>query len=565
MIHFQPLQARFTTLALVAVLAGCATPHQAPVDINLVALNDFHGNLEPSKFTYTSELDGKPQTLRAGGIDTLAAALQAWRKEDQQLLFVGVGDLVGGSPAMSSMWADEPAIEALNMMGLRVSPVGNHEFDPGRVELLRQQNGGCASPRPAKACKLAPGFGGAKFSYLAANVSDSATGKPLLPGFRIEEVKGVKIGLVGVVLKDTPSVAVSASVAGLTFRDEAEAVNRAIPQMRAQGAKVFIALVHQGGKTDEPFDRPDCSRLEGDIVDIVRKLDPAVRLVLTGHSHQGYQCKVDGRVVTQAGSAGHVLSRIHMQVDPASGTIAAIDVRNVMMKPGQYPADPRMDAYLATVRERSRAALARPVARLGAASIVRNASAAGESPLGNVIADAVLAATRAQGAQIGFMNTGGIRKDLEAGADLTASFGQAQAVLPFGNTLVLMDLTGAQLRVLLEQQWARPAASDASVLQVSNGFSYRWDEGRPQGSRVVPGSVRLDGVPLDDARRYRIVANNFLAEGGDNFPEFAKGVNRVDTGLLDLDAVLDYLNKNAGTGAPATGMAPTNRIEKVAR
>jgi 5'-nucleotidase len=551
------------------LLAGCATAPKGPVELNLVALNDFHGNLEASRFNYKagaepSAASGKGQ-MRAGGIDTLAAALQAWRKEDRDLLFVGVGDLVGGSPAISSVWADEPAIEALNMMGLRMSPVGNHEFDPGRVELLRQQNGGCASPRPAKACKLAPDFGGAKFAYLAANVTDSATGKQLLPGFRIEEVKGVKVGFVGVVLKDTPSVAVSSSVAGLSFGDEAEAVNRAIPQMRAQGAKVFVALVHQGGTTAEPFDQPDCSRLEGDIVGIVRRLDPAVRLVLTGHSHQGYQCKVDGRVVSQGGSAGHMLSRIRMQVDPSSGAVAAIDVRNVVMKPGAYPADERAAAYLATVRERSRAALARPVARLGAASIVRKASEAGESPLGDVIADAVLAATRAHGAQIGFMNMGGIRKDLESGDNLTATFGQAQAVLPFGNTLVLMDLSGAQVRSLLERQWTG-AATDAALLQVSNGFGYRWDASQPQGRRVVPGSVKLNGVPLDDVKTYRVVANNFLAEGGDSFPEFGKGTNRVDTGILDLDALIGYLEKNAGTGAPAGGMAPAAaRIEKLAR
>jgi 5'-nucleotidase len=161
------------------------------------------------------------------------------------------------------------------------------------------------------------------------------------------------------------------------------------------------------------------------------------------------------------------------------------------------------------------------------------------------------------------MNTGGIRKDLEAGPDLSASFGQAQAVLPFGNTLVVMDLSGAQIRNLLEQQWKRPAASDDSTLQVSQGFTYRWDSTQPRGSRVVPGSVRLNGVALDDAKTYRIAANNFLAEGGDNFPEFAKGANRVDTKVGDLDALIDYLAAHQGVGAPAASLAPTARIEKV--
>ncbi|MFL6676516.1 MAG: bifunctional metallophosphatase/5'-nucleotidase [Massilia sp.] len=554
---------RLLASIVVLALAGCATPGRGPVDINLVALNDFHGNLEPSKYTFTSAATGKAETIRAGGIDALGAALQAWRREDKDLLLVASGDLIGASPALSSLWADEPSIEAMNMLGLSASSLGNHEFDPGRKELLRQQHGGCASPRPDKACQLAPGFDGAKYTYLAANVIDSATGKLLVPAWRIEDVKGVKVGLVGAVLKDTPSVAMASAIAGLSFLDEAESINQAIPQMRAQGANVFVALVHEGGHTDEAPDKVDCEHLKGAIVDIVKKLDPAVRLVITGHSHAGYLCKVDGRVVTQADAAGHLLSRIKMRVDPATGVVAAIDVRNVVMKAGDYPADPKLSAYLALVKERSQAALARPVGRLGASLVARKENASGESALGGLIADAIVAATRGQGAQIGFMNSGGIRKDLEAGADLTASFGQAQAVLPFGNTLVVMDLTGAQVRKLLEQQWARPAASGDSVLQVSSGFSYRWDSTRPAGSRIVPGSVRLDGAPLENAKTYRVVANNFLAEGGDNFPEFAKGSNRVDTQIRDLEALLGYLGKNPGAGGAGASLAPAARIEKV--
>lgn len=563
MIVSRPLRTSFSALALGLALAGCATRARGPVELHLVALNDFHGNLEATRYTWTSAATGKAETLRAGGIDTLGAALQAWRREDQDLLLVAAGDLVGASPALSSMWADEPSIEAMNLLGLSASSLGNHEFDGGRKELLRQQGGGCDSPRPAKACKLAPGFGGANYAYLAANVTDSATGKPLVAPFRIEDVKGVKVGLVGAVLQGTASVATAASIAGLSFADEAEAINQAVPRMRAQGAQVFVALIHEGGHTDEAPDKADCSALHGAIVGIVKRLDPAIRLVISGHSHTGYLCKVDGRVVTQAGHAGHLLSRITIKVDPATGAVEGIDARNVVMKQGQYPPDPRLSALLAQVRERSRAALARPVARLGAASIASTENAAGEAPLGDVIADAVLAATQAHGAQIGFMNLGGIRKDLEAGSDLAATYGQAQAVLPFGNTLVVMDLSGAQIRALLEQQWARPASSFDSVLQVSEGFSYRWDGTRPRGQRIVPGSVKLHGAPLHDARTYRVAVNNFVAEGGDNFPEFAKGANRVDTQVRDLDALIDYLGKHPGIGAASATLAPSPRIDKV--
>jgi 5'-nucleotidase len=569
MIVFPRVRASLTLLALALAVAGCSTPaHEpaisGPVTLNLVAINDFHGNLEPSKYTWTSAATGKSETLRAGGIEALSGALAAWRKEDKDLLFIGAGDLIGASPALSSMWADEPSIEAMNLLGLRLSSVGNHEFDQGRKELLRQQSGGCDSPRPGKACRLMPTYTGARFTYLAANVLDSATGKPFMPAYRIETVKGIKVGVVGAVLQGTASVAVASSIAGLDFIDEAEAINKALPQMRADGAQVFVVLIHEGGHTSTPPDQPACNDLKGGIVDIVKKLDPAFRLVITGHSHQGYLCKVDGRVVTQADAAGHLLSRIALKVDPASGAVADIDVRNVVMNPEQFPAEPRITAFLTRVKERSRAVLARPLGKLGAATVARKASEAGESPLGSLIADAVLAATRAQGAQIGFMNNGGIRKDLETSdAGLVTNFGHAQAVLPFGNTLVVMDLSGAQLRRLLEQQWQRPSASGATILQVSQGLTYTWDEARPVGQRLVPGSLKFNGAPVDDAKTYRVVANNFLAEGGDNFPEFAKGTNRVDTHIVDLDALSDYIAKHPGAGGAPAGLAPLVRIDKV--
>lgn len=554
-------------LSLTLTLSGCATNNTnntgiaEPVTINLVAINDFHGNLEPSRFTPASPDGGQGKPIRAGGAEALAAALQAWRKEDRDLLFVSSGDLVGASPAVSSLMADEPTIEAMNMLDLRVSALGNHEFDAGRKELLRQQGGGCDSPRPTKACQMGQNFSGARFTYLAANVIDSASGKSFVPGFKIETVKGVKVGLVGAVLKGTQSVVMASGIAGLNFGDEAEAINRAIPAMRAQGVDVIVALVHQGGTTKDHPMQPGCTNLTGPVTEIVRKLDPAVRLVLSAHSHQSYLCEVDGRIVTQAGSAGHLVTRVAMRVSKGAGVPSEIKVRNVVMTPGDFPADPKMAAFIGSVKERSRAALTRPVARLVTAPVLRKQNEAGEAMLGNIIADAVLEATRNVGAQIGFMNEGGIRKDLEAGPDNVAAYGQIQAVLPFGNTLVVMDLTGTQIRNLLEQQWARADSSNGSMLQVSNGFNYHWDKKRPVGSRVVPGSIRIAGAALDDAKTYRVVANNFLAEGGDDFPEFVKGSNRLETGLLDLDALTEHLRKIEGQRASLAPAAP--RIIKV--
>jgi 5'-nucleotidase len=546
-------------------LAGCATHGSAPapVQIDLVAINDFHGNLEPSKFSY-KDLDGKMQTVQAGGVEALSGALQAYRRQSPDLLFVAAGDLIGASPALSSMWADEPSIESMNLLGLNDSALGNHEFDAGRKELLREQNGGCDSPRPAKACQLAPTFAGARFHYLAANVKDSATGEQLVPAWRIEEVKGVKLGLVGVVLQGTASVAVSSAIAGLSFGEEASAINKAIAQMRAQGAQAFVVLIHEGGSTTDSPLAPNCTNLKGPVVDIVKQLDPAVKLVISGHSHRGYVCNVDGRVVSQAASMGHLLTRVKLTYDPASGSVQSVDAHNVLVQPGEYSPDPKVSALLANAKARSREMLGKPIANLGATVVPGKPNEAGEMPVGDLITDAIVAATHEQGVQVGFMNPGGIRKELEAGSDQVVTYGQAQAVLPFGNTLVVMDMTGAQLRALLEQQWDRPAASGHQMmLQVSSSLSYRWDERRPVGSRVVPGSVRIKGAPLDDAKTYRVVANNFLAEGGDDFPAFKQGTNKIDTQVRDLDAVIAYLKQHPGAGAPAASLAPAARIEKV--
>ncbi|MES2743646.1 MAG: bifunctional metallophosphatase/5'-nucleotidase [Pseudomonadota bacterium] len=533
------------------------------VEINLVALNDLHGNLEASKFNYVSASDAQTRSVSAGGVDTLAAALQAWRKEDRELLLVGAGDMIGASPAMSSLWADEPTIGALDRLGLRATSVGNHEFDAGRAELLRQQRGGCQSPRPEAACKLALAYDGARFTYLAANVIDAATGQPFLPAYRIEQAHGVKVAFIGAVLKDTASAVLASGVAGLDFVDEADAINRVLPALRAQGVGVFVVLIHQGGRTTDYFDQADCANLSGPIVDVVKRLDPAIRLVVSGHSHTGFLCRVDGRLVTQAEMGGHVLSRIKLSVDRASNRVRAVSASNVVMTPGAYPADPDMDAYLAQVRQRSHPVLARPVARIGVPSVPRTRSAGGESPLGDLVADAMLAATRGAGAQIAFMNNGGMRRELNAGADLVASYAHVQAVLPFRNTMVVMTLTGAQIRALLEQQWPNQAAEEGEVLQVSQGFRYRWDGGRPAGQRVLADSVTLDGVALADDRAYRVVVNNFLAEGGDHFSLFLKGGARIDTGLRDLDVLSAYLADAQANGRPAGSITAAGRIVRL--
>ena len=575
-LSLRPVAAIVLAACLAASLSACSTrlpaPSAAPVSasvatsnlvqIELVTLNDFHGNLEPSKYVWDSVKGGGPRTIEAGGIDTIGAALQAWRRDDPQLLLVGAGDLVGASPAISSMWADEPTIGAMNLLGLRASSVGNHEFDAGRVELLRQQMGGCKSPRADKACKYAPDFGGAKFSYLAANVIDTATRKPVLPAYKIETAHGVNVAFIGTVLKSTAEAALASGIAGLEFIDEADAINRQLPELRQQGVGVFVALVHQGGSTVEKFDQPDCSKLTGPVVDIVKRLDPAVRLVVSGHSHKGYLCQVDGRTVTQSDMGGHVLGRIALTVDTQTNTLKDIRARQEVMVPGKWPKDPQLAAYLETARERSAALLAQPVARLAVPSVVRKRADSGESALGDLVADSVLQAGRPFGVQIGFMNNGGMRQDLDTDNG-RASVGQTRMVLPFGNTLVVMNLKGWQILDLLEQQWSGGREDIRGLLQVSEGFTYQWDARRGDGSKVVPGSAKLNGKPLDREASYRVMVNNFLAEGGDGFPMFANGRNRTDTGIRDIDALNDYLVKREQAGKPAGAAQPQQRYQRL--
>ncbi|MRW91575.1 bifunctional metallophosphatase/5'-nucleotidase [Duganella sp. FT80W] len=553
-------------LAFGVTLAGCASkPPALPAgvtEVQLVAVNDFHGNLEASKYTLDSAAGGGERVITAGGIDTLGAALQAWRKQDPELLLVGAGDLVGASPAISSMWADEPTIGAMNLLGLRATSVGNHEFDQGRIELLRQQTGGCKSPRADKACKFDGSYQGAQFQYLAANVIDMTTRKPVLPAYKIETAHGVKIAFIGTVLKETAEASLASGIAGLEFVDEADAINRQLPELRKQGVGVFVVLIHQGGRTTDKFDQQDCAHLEGPIVDVVKRLDPAIRLVISGHSHQGYLCKVDGRLVTQSDMGGHLLGRIKLTVDTNTNSVRDVSAKQEVMVPGTWPADPALDAYLKKARARSEAALAQPVATIAVPSVKRDKDHKRESALGDLVADSMLYAGRPYGAQIALQNPGGIRQDLETSAGNRVTLGQAMAVLPFGNALVVMNLRGAQIVELLEQQWLDNRDSKRGLLQVSEGFSYEYDAMQPEGSRVVPGSVKLNGVPLDPNGSYRVMTNNFLAEGGDGFPGFTKGSNRAPTGIRDLDAFTEYLAKREQDLKPAGAAAAQARYKE---
>lgn len=548
-------------IAMTACSALQNTSSEAPIEVNLVAINDLHGHLEPETKSFINAGESAARKRTVGGIDTIGGALNTWRAADPQLLFVGAGDMIGATPALSSLWADEPTILALNQLNLRVSSVGNHEFDQGSVELLRYQHGGCKSTRPDKACRFESSFPGAKFTYLAANVINNASNQPILASYRIEQAHGVKIAFIGAVLQGAAGIVSGNGIANVHFTDEANAINRWVPEIKAQGVSAIVVLIHQGGETEEPFDQTGCSQLRGPIVEIVKHLDPAIRLIISAHTHHGYTCQVDGRTVTQGESYGHMLTRIKLTINPGisdlSKKITAITAHNVLMETDHYVPDPALSSFLQQLKSRSEAVLARPIAHLALARIEREMNDAGESPLGDVIADSQLAATREFGAKIAMLNQSSIRENLESGVN-GSNYAQLAITMPFGNTLIVESLSGAQLLALLEQQgWGR------NMLQISNGLRYSWDLKRPIGHRVVPDSVMLNGVALDLHQQYRVSLNSFIAQGGDGFSVLTHGTETIDTGINDLDALSKYLIASERDGHPAGLPQAEKRIVRV--
>jgi len=564
------------------------------VTLSLLALNDFHGNIMPPAAPVLAPDAANPAGTRvsAGGAAYLSTLVRSLKKiNPERTLVVAAGDMVGASQLSSGLFHDEPTVEVLNQLGLDVASVGNHEFDRGSKELQRLQQGGCFPPSAdgsagvvgRDTCMNQGQFTGAKFRYLAANVRVTATGKTLFAPYDIRIVDGVKVGFVGLTLRDTPSMVVPSGVAGLEFEDEVATINGLVPVLQSQGATVIVVLIHQGGQTmARTVQDKTCPGFSGDILPIADRLDPAVDVVVSGHTHQEYVCtRPSGLLITQSGFYGRLLTKIDLLVDRATGKVLAKVANNLVVVNDQGVKDPSgnpvtLPAHLAALApDPEVGALVRRYGDLSAtisdavigriaAPLDRQPNVAGESTLGSMIADAYLVgASRTEDgsipAQIAFTNPGGIRSDLSS--TLSVSFGQLFNVLPFNNTLVSMDLTGQQIVRLLEQQWER-TSSRGVVLSVSNGFSYTWDAAAPagasrgQGRRVVPGSLMLHGEPVLVDKHYRVVTNNFLADGGDSFTVFQQGKNRT-TGDVDSAVVKLYLRMKGVVPVPVLGRVTT--------
>lgn len=540
------------TVSAAAVSAG-ASP-SGTVDVQILAVNDFHGNLQPP-----SGSSGRIGTVNAGGAAYLATLVAGLRATNPNTVVVSAGDMIGASPLLSALFHDEPTIEAFNLIGLDFNAVGNHEFDEGAAELLRMAEGGC---HPVDGCLDGDGFDGASFQYLAANVVHQDNGKTLFPAYKTRSFAGAKVAFVGMTLEGTPTIVTPSGVAGLDFLDEADTVNALVPHLKSKGVETIVVLVHEGGFPTGGYNA--CPGISGPIVDIVNRLDDEVDVVISGHTHQAYNCVIDGKVVTSAASFGRIVTDIDLTIDRFTGEVVSMTANNTIVT-RDVPVDGGITALIAKY-DAVAAPLANRVIGSITADITRTANAAGESALGDVIADGQLAATAPAGfgeAVVAFMNPGGIRADLtyaQSGAegDGNVTYGEMFTVQPFGNSLVTMTLSGAQIDTLLEQQFTGCGAQNANrVLQVSAGFSYTWSASAPACSKVDPSTIKINGVTVDPNGSYRVTVNSFLADGGDNFAVLIQGTDRLG-GAVDTDAFESYFAANSPV-APG----PQNRITLV--
>ncbi|MEO6276931.1 bifunctional metallophosphatase/5'-nucleotidase [Roseateles sp.] len=541
--HFRPLRAAFAGAVASALLGGCVTsPPASNTELTLLSINDFHGNIQPARPTplmprLPDAVTGEVKPQPAGGAAHLATALAELQAKHPDALIVAGGDLIGASPLISNLLRDEPTLAAMSQLGISASALGNHELDAGLPELLRQTRGECG----ANGC-LWPGFQGPGFPYLGANVLDAKTGKPLLPTHVIKQAGKLKVAIAGVATKDTPQVIVAKAIAGIRFADEADTLNALVPQLKAEGAQVLVAVMHEGGVQGPGASANDpsytCPTLTGRVHDIATRLDPAYAVIIGGHTHQAYTCKINGRLVVQAGSYGGWITETHLKLD-ASGRVVEASAVNHPVLQSVYAPNPKLAELVARAAALTEAARTKPVATLPRGAVRSAKDPNGDAALGNLIADSQLAFARKQGtaADIAFMNPGGIRADLVVEAGRATTMSDLLAIQPFGNELVALTLTGQQLWDVLQRQLPKAGAAPR-MLQPSWTLHYRWRAGADGKPEL--GEILIDGKPLERTRDYRIVVNNFLSEGGDEQAGFRHGRDRAVLGT-DIDALVELL------------------------
>ncbi|WP_245717838.1 bifunctional metallophosphatase/5'-nucleotidase [Nocardia miyunensis] len=510
-------------------------PAAQPGEVHLFGINDLHGNLEPPDGS-----NGHVGAYQAGGAAYLATHLAKLKAAYPASAILSAGDNISASPLVSALFHDEPTIDYLDELGVAASAVGNHEFDHGTAELTRLQEGGCA----ADGCSPGQSFTGAAFPYLAANVTD-ANGQlpPGLKPWTILQVGGHKIGVVGTVTPTTADIVMPDAIRGYTFGDEADAVNKYVPEIVAAGAQAVVALVHDGGAQrthGAAIDYNGCANISPNVTTLANRIDPRVKVLFTAHSHQAYDCTIAGKVVTQAASYGRLITDVTLRFH--DGTVDAKAVNRVVTR--TVTPDPAAAKLVGFFADQARPR-AEHVIGTTAGPLSNEPAPGGDSPLGDVIADAMLAAMAPDHAVAAFMNPGGVRADLNGGA---ITYEEAYTVQPFGNEVVTVSLTGEQILNLLEQQWDN--TTTPGVLSVA-GITYSYSDSAPKGHKILDDTVRIAGQTLNPAAVYQVSTNNFLASGGDGFSVFTQGKQSA-VGPADLDAFNAYLANRAKIEPPVS-------------
>ena len=529
------------------------------LSVRFIGMNDLHGNLQPPEMSSGRVTLDDGTTVNAGGAAYLATHVKQLRAAADHSIIVSSGDNIGASPLFSALFHDEPTIEVLNAIKVRASAVGNHEFDEGFAELKRIRRGGC---NKADGCQFRKHYRGTDFHYLGANVRRTKDNTRALKPYTIRTVEGIRIGIIGVTLQNLPSVVVPSAVKGLKFGDEVAAINATSKVLARKGVKAQVVLMHQGDET-EGGGGPNSCNVEASVgYAIATKASSQVDAIFSGHSHQQYNCTVTDphgqpRPFIQGLSFGRLLSVVDLLISRRThDVIRKSTVANNVIVTRDVTPDPKVQAIIDRAVRLSAPIANRPVGKI-TADLVREAGPSGESPLGDVIADAQLAATTSNGAVIAVTNPGGIRAGLTYASSLAGegdgvvTYAEAFTVQPFGNIMQTISLTGAQLKAVLEQQWQpQPDGTVTTrVLQISDSLHYAWSRSAPIGSKI--SNITVAGTPVDPAATYRVSVNNFLAGGGDGFTVFADGTNVVG-GPIDLDAFTAYLTAHQPLSPPAT-------------
>lgn len=563
-------------------LCACAPLNEAPrvtpshFNISILAFNDLHGNLEPPNLSIRDQMEGELKEVPAGGAAYLSAAIQHFKKINPLHAVVSAGDMIGASPLTSALFLDEPTIESVNAMGIDFNAVGNHEFDKGTSELLRMRKGGCAKFTRLEPCQINSQFSGANFEFLAANVKKTDD-QTLFPAYGIKVFKQgnqtVKVGFVGMTLKGTPSLVTPDGIKGLRFDDEAQTANAWVPLLKAHGVSVMVLVIHEGGVVQGGHNDATCAGLSGDIIPILNKLDTAYDVVVSGHTHRAYACdysKINPSkpfLLTSAGQYGTLLTHIQLSIDSQTQKIQHKSANNVIVQSEAFTnaagkivnishalpffgKEKTVEKIVNDYRLASQIQVQKVISHLPA-SLTRKSSLSGESELGNLIADAqwFSTATKERGSSdFALMNPGGVRSDLiiQPGGG-TVNFGQLFKVQPFGNTMVVKRMTGAQIKGLLEHQFVN--LDRPKVLFPSQNLRYDVDRQKEFGQRI--SNVQVGQQALNLSGHYNVTINSFLASGGDGFVQFNLAPT-VSVGELDVDALSEYLRKNPGLRPPST-------------